>query len=91
MTVNEKIFCFRDQFHLSKAYVARYLGMDVDFYARIESGDEEISTNDVLKLGILFGVSTETPLFYARTGRLTIIEDLLRSMDDDYNEEEEDE
>lgn len=59
MTINERIKNFRNQFHLSQEYVARYLGVNRATYTQMENAKRKITAEDISKLSELFGVTAD--------------------------------
>ena len=62
MTINERIKNFRNQFHLSQEYVARYLGVNRATYTQMENAKRKITAEDISKLSELFGVTADALL-----------------------------
>lgn len=62
-SLNERIRSYRNQMHLSQEYVANYLGMSRVSFTQLESGKRNVSAEDLSKLGVLFGVTSDTLLY----------------------------
>lgn len=60
--VHERIKELRTQLHLSQDYVARYLGINRATYTQMENGKRKVLADEVAKLSILFGVTTDSML-----------------------------
>lgn len=52
----------REGLHLSEAYVAKCLDMNLEEYMEVESGKKIVTEEDASKLGRLFGVSPDVLL-----------------------------
>lgn len=61
--INERIREYRIQLQLSQEYVANYLQVNRATFSQIELGNRKITAEEVAKLGILFGVSSDTLLY----------------------------
>ena len=61
-TIYAKIKALRTQMHLSQDYVAKYLRMNRSTFTQIENGNRKILAEEIKKLSILFGVSTDVIL-----------------------------
>ncbi len=59
---NERIRELREKLHLSQDYVAKYLGMSRTSYTQLENDNRAIKAEDISKLSVLFGVSTDSLL-----------------------------
>lgn len=60
--LNERMKEFRTQLHLSQEYVANYLGINRATFTQMENGNRKVTAEDVSKLSILFGISTDSLL-----------------------------
>lgn len=61
--LNERIKMFRNQLHLSQEYVANYLGVNRATFTQIELGNRKVSAEELAKLGLLFGVTSDALLY----------------------------
>lgn len=61
-TINERIKYYREQLHLSQAYVANYLEINRATYTQMENGNRKITAEDISKLSVLFGVTADSIL-----------------------------
>lgn len=57
--IHERIKEYRNQLHLSQAYVASYLEVNRATYTQMENGNRKITADDLSKLSTLFGVSAD--------------------------------
>ena len=62
MKVNERITELRKELHLSKDYVAKYLGISRSTYTQMENGNRKVTADDLAKLSDLFNVSADSIL-----------------------------
>ena len=60
--INERIKNYREQLHLSQAYVANYLDINRATYTQMENGNRKITAEDISKLSVLFGVTADSLL-----------------------------
>lgn len=60
MKTNEFIRKLRENLHLSKDYVANFLGIKSSVLSQIESGERKITKEEAFKMGKLFGVATDS-------------------------------
>ena len=51
--IHERIKEYRNQLHLSQAYVASYLEMNRATYTQMENGNRKITADDLSKLSTL--------------------------------------
>lgn len=68
----EKIKEYRNQLHLSKEYVATYLGIDIETFAKMEAGEVKASAEELTKLSTLFGISSNMLLRGSETLPITL-------------------
>ena len=61
--INERIREYRTQLQLSQEYVANYLKVNRATFSQIELGNRKVTAEEVAKLGILFGVSSDILLY----------------------------
>ena len=61
-SLRDRIKTQRENLHLSQEYVAKYLGINRSSLSQIENGKREVSANELSKLSLLFGVSSDTLL-----------------------------
>lgn len=62
-SINERIREYRTRMQLSQEYVANYLKINRATFCQIELGNRKITAEEVAKLGILFGVSSDVLLY----------------------------
>lgn len=60
--ISERIKKLRNKLHLSQEYVSKYLGVSRATYTQMENGNRKILADDLSKLSVLFGVSTDSLL-----------------------------
>lgn len=60
MKTNELIKKLRENLHLSKDYVANFLGIKSSVLSQIESGERKITKEEAFKMGELFGVAADS-------------------------------
>ena len=58
--INERIKEYRTQMHLSQDYVAKYLEINRATLSQIELGNRKVTVEEIAKLSVLFGVSSDT-------------------------------
>ena len=61
--INERIKEYRTQMQLSQEYVANYLNVNRATFSQIELGNRKVTAEEVAKLGVLFGVSSDALLY----------------------------
>ena len=61
--INERIKEYRTRMHLSQEYVANYLEVNRATFSQIELGNRKVTAEEVAKLSVLFGVSSDTLLY----------------------------
>ena len=61
--INERIKEYRTQMHLSQDYVAKYLEINRATLSQIELGNRKVTVEEIAKLSVLFGVSSDTLLY----------------------------
>lgn len=62
MSLCERIKAYRNKMHLSQEYVATYLGINRASVTQMELGNRKISAEELSKLSLLFGVSSDALL-----------------------------
>lgn len=60
--LSERIKAYRNQLHLSQEYVASYLGVNRATVTQMELGNRKVSADELSKLSIMFGVSSDALL-----------------------------
>jgi transcriptional regulator with XRE-family HTH domain len=66
-SINERIKEYRIQMQLSQEYVAKYLDVNRATFTQIELGNRKVTAEEVAKLGVLFGISSDTLLYGNKT------------------------
>ena len=61
--ISERIKDYRLKLHLSQEFVANYLNVNRASFSQIELGNRKVTADEVAKLGILFGVSSDTLIY----------------------------
>ena len=57
--MNDSIHKLRKRMHLSQDYVAKYLGVSKSAYAKMESENRKIHSEEIAKLCVLFGIPAD--------------------------------
>lgn len=66
-SINERIKEYRIQMQLSQEYVAKYLDVNRATFTQIELGNRKVTAEEVAKLGVLFGISSDALLYGNKT------------------------
>ena len=71
--VNERVKDYRNKMNLSQEYVAEVLGVSRSAVTQLESGQRKISSDEVVKLCELFGVTSDALLYGDRVSEPGIV------------------
>jgi len=77
--LSERIKAYRNQLHLSQEYVASYLGVNRATVTQMELGNRKVSADELSKLSIMFGVSSDVLLHGENVSRPSVL--FARSFD----------